>query len=161
MELASNYWDEMGNGNPGQVHSALFSKAADELQVTADFVKDNKLISSCEVGNLSACLALRRSHFYKAVGYYGVTELLAADRFKHVVKAMKKVGLSADGRAYHELHVTIDRKHGAGWFKNGVKPLSLHEAARREMAMGAFMRLHVSEKNLDELCSVLDGKTMS
>jgi hypothetical protein len=152
MELAANYWDEMGNGKTSEMHSALFANALDELGVTDEYIEDNYLFEAKVCGNLSAALALFRRHYYKAIGYYGVTEYLAPRRFRSLVFAWKRLGLREKGAHYHELHVGVDAAHAAGWFKNVVRPaIDRDPRVGRDIAIGALLRLNTSERYLDAL----------
>nr|WP_186000232.1 iron-containing redox enzyme family protein [Streptomyces malaysiensis] len=77
MEIAANYWDEMGNGEFADVHTTLFSQCLTSIGVDQDYVEQNLLPIAKECGNISAGLALSRRHYLRAIGYYGVTEFLA------------------------------------------------------------------------------------
>lgn len=152
MELAANYWDEMGNGKTSEMHSALFENALYELGVTKQYIMDNYLFEAKVCGNLSAALALFRRHYYKAIGYYGVTEYLAPRRFRSLVFAWKRLGLPEKGAHYHELHVGVDAAHAAGWFKNVVRPaIDRDPRVGHDIAIGALLRLNTSERYLDAL----------
>ncbi|MCY4044261.1 MAG: iron-containing redox enzyme family protein [Cellvibrionales bacterium] len=150
LEIASNYWDEMGNGKQEDVHTRLFSKALDAVGVTDAFIKENILDEAIISGNLSACFALHRRHYYKAVGYFGVTEYLAPRRFKHVVKAWERNNLPEKGIEYHKLHIHIDTVHAKAWLNNVIAPLVEKDPRLgREIALGALIRLNSSERYLD------------
>ncbi len=152
MEIANNYYDEMGNGNPEEVHTFLFAKALNELNVDEQYIQKNMLIDSIISGNLSACLALSRRHYFKSVGYFGVTEYLAPRRFKHVVSAWKRNNLPEAGIIYHDLHIGIDTIHAKGWLNNIIAPLvDQNPKIGKEIALGAMIRLNSSERYLDSL----------
>lgn len=152
MEIAANYWDEMGNGKIADMHTVLFSRALDELEITEDYIHKNYLFEAKLCGNLSAALALSRRHYYKAVGYFGVTEYLAPRRFRSLITAWRRLGLSEDGAHYHDLHINVDAGHAAGWFRNVVKPAVDHNPqVGHEIALGALLRLNTSERYLDAL----------
>jgi hypothetical protein len=150
MELASNYWDEMGNGNMSDVHSVLFDEALNELEITQAYIKENYLFEAKLCGNISAALALRRQNYFMAIGYFGVTEYLVPRRFRNLISAWKRLKLPHKGMHYHDLHISIDAGHAAGWFKNVVQP-AIDQDARvgRDIAIGALIRLNTSEKYLD------------
>ncbi|MFD7625415.1 iron-containing redox enzyme family protein [Streptomyces sp. NPDC059851] len=152
LEIAANYWDEMGNGDPTLVHSALFARVLDSIGADPAYIRDSFLLEAGICGNISAALALSRRHYYKAVGYFGVTEYLAPRRFRCVVDAWRRHDLDEDGIVYHDLHIGVDAQHAAGWFKNVVHPL-LHadQRAGREIALGALIRLNTSADYLDAL----------
>ena len=152
MEIAANYWDEMGNGKLSDVHTVLFSKALNELDVTDKFIDDNYMLEAQLCGNLSAALALSRRHYFKAVGYFGVTEYLAPRRFRNLISAWRRLGLSEDGAHYHDLHISVDAGHANGWFRNVVGPAVEQDPnVGHEIAIGALMRLNTSERYLDAL----------
>ncbi|TDO12681.1 iron-containing redox enzyme family protein [Halomonas ventosae] len=152
LELGQNYWDEMGNGEPEKVHSHLFQSALYSLGISSQRIKDEMLPEALVQGNLSACLALSRRHYFKAVGYFGVTEYLAPRRFKHVVKAWRRNELPEVGIEYHDLHIVIDTQHANGWFNNVVAPLVEEDPAiGRDIALGAAIRLSTSSRYLDQL----------
>ena len=87
MEIAKNYWDEMGNGEIPRIHTKLFQRVLDVLGITASAVRAQLRTESIACGNLSMTMVLQRCHFHKAIGYYGVTEYVVPFRFGHVVEA--------------------------------------------------------------------------
>src|SRR5262249_38819899 len=93
LEIAANYWDEMGNEESANMHGALFARALAALEVNAQYIKDNLLLEAKLCGNLSAALTLSRRHYFKAIGYFGVTESLAPRRFRSLILAWRRLGL--------------------------------------------------------------------
>ena len=157
MEIASNYWDEMGNGESTSVHTHLFSKALNAVDANNNFIQDNLTLEAKICGNLSACLALRRRNYFKAVGYFGVTEYLAPRRFKCLVDAWERNGLPEEGIEYHKLHIKIDAIHGSAWIKNVIGPLvEKSPEIGNDIALGAMIRLNTSEAYLDRLLADSD-----
>lgn len=156
MEIAKNYFDEMGNGDEREVHTLLFSKALKALDVDAAFIERALLPEARVCGNLSACLALSPRHHYKAIGYFGVTEYLAPRRFKKLVAGWRRLGLPEFGLAYHDLHIRIDAIHGKGWFDNVIEPAVEHDPrVIKEIVYGALIRLNSSKTFLDALLAHL------
>ncbi len=152
LELADNYYDEMGRGVAQQMHSTLFAKALHHLGVDAAAVDAGMLLEAKIAGNLSACLALGRRHRFKAIGYYGVTEYLAPRRFKHVVAAWTRNALPAEGIEYHETHIRIDADHARGWMHNVIAPaVEQNPRAGFEIALGASIRLNSSRRYLEAI----------
>lgn len=162
MEIARNYWDEMGNGEPNMVHTKLFSQALSCLEIDPEYIKNNITLEARITGNLSGCLALSRRHYYKAIGYFGVTEFMAPSRFTSLVKGWARLGLPEKGIEYHKLHVKIDAIHGNAWLRNVIKPLiDSNPETGKEMIQGALIRLNSSRTYLDRLmddCLVVSGK---
>ncbi|WP_171053240.1 iron-containing redox enzyme family protein [Streptomyces marianii] len=152
LEIAANYWDEMGNGDPSMVHTSLFGRALEAVGADAAYVRETLMPEAVVAGNVSACLALSRRHYYKAVGYFGVTEYLAPRRFRRVVDTWRRHDLDEVGIVYHDLHIGVDAGHAAGWFRNVVGPLvSGDPRTGREIALGAMIRLNTSRDYLDAL----------
>lgn len=150
MEIAGNFWDEMGNGEPEQVHTYLFNKIYEVFDIGQDELEDELTASDLLGGNLAVLLCRYRHLYPEAVGYLGMTEWLAPDRFKNVVHAWERLGLPEVGITYHRLHITIDSQHAAGWFHNVVIPSAGSPAMRRGITRGALWRINSSARLLDE-----------
>lgn len=150
MEIARNFWDEMGNGVPEQVHTHLFNKIFEAFDISEAELERALTAEALLSGNLAVLLCRYRRHFPEAVGFLGMTEWFAPDRFVQVVHAWERLGLPEAGIAYHKLHITIDSQHAAGWFHNVVVPAASSEYMRRGIARGALWRLNSSARYLDE-----------
>lgn len=152
MEMAQNFWDEMGNGEDAMVHSSMFTTVLNAAGVDPKDRKDDMYLESNICGNLSVFMAMHRSNFYKAVGYFGVTEYLAPSRFKHVLSAWERLNLAPEDIEYHRLHIRIDTVHANAWFNKVVLPLvNSCPSNGRDIAIGAFIRLNTSGNYLDRL----------
>ena len=150
MEVAKNYWDEMGNGDLNKMHTRLFSELLDELEVTPSYIAATILPASLLTGNLSSCLSLHRHLFYEALGFFGVVEYLAPSRFTHVLSALQRNGVSEQGQAYHKLHIWIDRIHGASWFNDVVRSVVEEKPeSAKSILRGVLARLETSVLHLD------------
>jgi len=150
MEIASNFWDEMGNGEPDQVHTELFNRIFEVFDITDDELESGLTASALQSGNLAVLLCRYRQLYPEAIGFLGMTEWLVPDRFTSVVKAWTRLGLPEVGIVYHRLHITVDAQHAAGWFHNVVLPSATSPAMRRGMARGVLWRLNSSARYLDE-----------
>ena len=156
MELANNYWDEMGNGRLEEVHSTMFAKVFDYFDITPKYISDNILPSAQISGNLSSILTTHRQNFARAIGYFGVTEYCVPFRFKFFIKGCKRLNVNTEVYLYHTLHETIDAKHAHGWFTEVIKPLvQMNYFYAKEIVIGALLRLNSSQLYLDELHSKL------
>jgi pyrroloquinoline quinone (PQQ) biosynthesis protein C len=157
MELVGNLWDELGNGQPADVHTAVFSDTLGEIGVTPSFIANNIMLESMVCGNVSAALALSKRHYYKAIGYFGVTEYLTPRRFRSFVVGCKRLDLPKAAYRYHDMHIQIDARHGPAWFKNILVPAVAREpGCAYDIALGTLMRLETSTWYLDALQRVLD-----
>lgn len=149
MEIAANYWDEMGHGDPEMVHTGLFKKIYEVFDIGED-VTGSMTANDLLAGNLAVLLCRYRRLFPEAVGFLGMTEWLVPDRFTNVVHAWERLGLPDVGITYHRIHVVIDARHAAGWFRNVMAPSATSAAMRRGITRGALWRLNSSARHLDE-----------
>ena len=150
MEIASNFWDEMGNGKPDEVHTTLFNQLYEVFDITEQELEDSLTATALLSGNLAVLLCRYRRFYPEAVGFLGMTEWLVPDRFVQVVSAWERLGLPDVGIVYHRLHITVDSQHAAGWFHNIVLPSAGSAYMRRGIARGTLWRLNSSARYLDE-----------
>lgn len=150
LEIAQNFWDEMGNGRPEHVHTHLFNKIFEVFDVSAEELERSLTATALLSGNLAVSLCRYRQSYPEAVGYLGMTEWLVPDRFVNVVHAWERLGLPGVGIVYHRLHITVDSQHATGWFHNVVAPAAGSAFMRRGIARGTLWRLNSSARYLDE-----------
>jgi hypothetical protein len=150
MEIANNFWDEMGNGDPGAVHTHLFNKIYEVFDIDPQNIEGSMTACDLLSGNLAVLLCRYRHMYPEAVGYLGMTEWLVPDRFTNVVRGSERVGLRDGGITYNRRHITVDSQHAAGWFHNVVLPAATSEYMRRGIARGALWRVNSSARHLDE-----------
>lgn len=120
MEMASNYWDEMGNGKEHAVHTHLFHRLADDLAVTSPSADDLpwQVLSGV---NLMLWCAVSRRNAFRAQGALGAVELLAPQRCTRVVHGAHRVGISKKTMSYYGAHAIIDIGHAEGWLDRVVR----------------------------------------
>jgi hypothetical protein len=150
MEIAGNFWDEMGNGRHEEVHSTLFDQIFQVFEVTKTELDEALTATALLTGNLAVMLCRYRHRYPEAVGYLGMTEWLVPDRFVQAVHAWERLGLPEVGIVYHRLHITVDAQHAAGWFHNVVAPAATSAAMRLGIARGTLWRLNSSARYLDQ-----------
>jgi hypothetical protein len=162
LELAENYWDELGNGTYDLIHTVMFDNLLGELKVTAGanvhdlFSKVGWEALAC--GNLLLWSVLHRRNVYVALGALGALEMIAPLRFSRLVHGFERLGLSEKAKQYHTLHVAIDARHGNGWLRNAITPLSEGRAqARREILKGVYFRLNTSGDHCETLYQQFTG----
>jgi pyrroloquinoline quinone (PQQ) biosynthesis protein C len=157
LELTSNLWDEVGKGNQADAHATVFAGTLDAAGVSSSFITDSIMLESRICGNVSAALALSRRHYYKAIGYFGVTEYLTPRRFRSFVIGCKRLGFPEAAYQYHSLHVQIDSRHGPAWLKNVIVPAVNREpGCGHDIALGTLLRLETSTWYLNALQAALD-----
>jgi hypothetical protein len=145
LEMARNYWDEMGRGNENGMHGPMLSRLASELKIKTTL---NDIVpESLALANILVAFAMNRSYAYHSVGALGVVELTAPDRTYQVYLGLKRLKVSGEGQRYYLLHSTLDKKHSATWNREVIRPL-VEKSPRiaRAMAEGALMRLHAGTR---------------
>lgn len=154
MEIASNYWDEMGNGSPSKMHVTMFARTMVNLGIDPKVCEELLTTEALVCGNLSTMVCYQRKHFYKGIGYFAATEYMTPRRFKHILTALKRNGRHLADAEYHQEHIAIDAIHAQNWFKNVIVPLVDKEPETVfEMTRGALYRLNTSKRYLDMLLS--------
>ena len=140
LELARNYWDEMGRGNAKGMHGPMLEHLARRLQLSSR--PETTVWESLALANTMAGLAANRRYAFHSVGALGVIEQTAPGRAKLVGDGLRRLGVSGKDRHYFDLHAVLDIKHSESWNAEAAWPLV---AARPDLAPalaeGALMRL--------------------
>ncbi|CAN5769143.1 hypothetical protein BH11MYX3_BH11MYX3_25020 [soil metagenome] len=147
LELARNFWDEMGRGTAGGMHGPMLSRlaAAVDLEAIADSVPI--VWESVALGNIMIALAANRRYAYQSLGALGVIELTAPGRATCVNAGLKRLKIAAHARHYFALHATLDIKHSAAWNAEVLLPVVSEEPrAARAIAEGALLRLEAGRR---------------
>lgn len=140
LELARNYWDEMGHGTEKGMHGPMLDALVETLAVTP--VIENTVWESLCLANAMTAMASSRRYAWHSVGALGVIELTAPGRSAMTAEGLKRVGLSAKEARYFTLHAVLDVKHSEDWNREAIGP-AVAEDPRRATAMaeGALIRL--------------------
>ena len=140
LELARNYWDEMGRGKALGMHGPMLNALVDTMQVDPRI--ENTVLESLALANAMTAMATSRRYAWHSVGALGVIELTAPGRSACVATGLRRIGLSEKERRYFELHAVLDVKHSADWNREALRP-AIEEDPRRATAMaeGALIRL--------------------
>lgn len=144
MEMASNYWDEMGKGKAHGVHTHLFHQLIDGLNLKAPSASDLpwQVLAGVNV-MLWSCIPRRNA--FRAQGTLGAVELLAPQRCTRVVHGALRVGMKKKSVVYYGAHAIIDIGHAEGWLEHVVKPqVAAHPSARVGIAEGLIVRADAS-----------------
>jgi len=140
LELARNYWDEMGHGTAKGMHGPMLDALVETLEVTP--VIENTVWESLCLANAMTAMATNRRYAWHSVGALGVIELTAPGRAALVAEGLKRVGLSPKEARYFTLHAVLDVKHSEDWNREAIRPAVEEDPARATaMAEGALIRL--------------------
>ena len=140
LELARNYWDEMGRGNEKGMHGPMLDRLIGALEIRPSI--DSTVWQSLALANAMTAMATRRDHAWHALGALGVIELTAPERSAAVAAGLKRLGVTAKARTYFDLHATLDVKHSIAWNAEAIAPAVAEDPRRaRAIAEGAMIRL--------------------
>jgi Iron-containing redox enzyme len=140
MEMAQNYWDEMGNGSLPDVHTTLHTRMAEAIGMRR-IPRREQPVEGLERTALGGLLATNRWLQPEMIGALGMIELQAGPRCRLVVKAFDRVGMPADAYPFYEVHAEVDPRHGQDWLDKVIAPLAREQPAWGErMVKGAWWR---------------------
>ena len=140
LELARNYWDEMGRGNAKGMHGPMLARLVEALNLSPTI--DDTVSESLALANAMTAMATHRDYVWHALGALGVIELTAPGRSAAVAAGLKRLGVPPKDRLYFDLHAILDVKHSEGWKAEALVPAVAEEPKRaRAIAEGALMRL--------------------
>lgn len=139
LELARNYWDEMGRGAAAGMHGPLLAKLAAHLDLHPTI--EETVWPSLALGNILVAFSTTRRYAFHALGALGAVELTAPWRAAHVAAGLKRLGVGPE-RKYYALHATLDVEHSRAWNAEVLRPLAeTQPECIHSLAEGAVMRL--------------------
>lgn len=140
LEMARNFWDEMGRGWAKGMHGPMLERLASYFDLAP--TPETVVPESLALGNTMIALASHRRYAYHSVGALGVIEMTAPTRAGHVDQGLRRLGIPAKRRHYFAVHAILDVKHSEAWNREVLRPL-VAEDPRRAQAIGegAVMRL--------------------
>jgi hypothetical protein len=145
LELARNFWDEMGRGNEDGMHGPMLGRLAQAMELES--VPETTVWESLALGNMMIGLAASRYYAYQSIGALGVIELTAPGRALHVSQGLRRLGLDGKARVYFELHSTLDIRHSTAWNREVLAPLvAENPKVAVAIAEGALLRLRTGAR---------------
>jgi hypothetical protein len=155
MELATNYWDEMGNGDPEAVHTTLHERlvaAIDMPRIPLDEQPESALARTA----LGGLLATNRWLQPEMLGALGLIELQAGPRCRLVLAAFDRCGAPPAAYPFYEVHAEVDPRHGKDWLEKAIVPtVAEHPELGERIVRGARWRSQVTSAFLDEVAEQL------
>jgi hypothetical protein len=148
LELARNYWDEMGRGHPPGMHGPMLDRTVRGLDLHPTI--EDTLWPSLALANTMTAFAATRRYAYHSVGALGVVELTAPTRVACIAAGLKRLGVAPEQRKYFVLHANLDVEHSRAWNAEALAPLVAETpACARFIAEGALMRLICGKRCFD------------
>jgi len=144
LEMARNYWDEMGRGSARGMHGPMLEDVATTLNIDPHAKMTWEAMA---LGNLMLGLAYNRRYAYHAVGALGAIELTAPTRATLVATGLKRLQTAKQGHLYFSLHASVDVRHAKDWNREVIASLiEQNPAVARCIAEGALMRLQAGAR---------------
>lgn len=140
LELAQNYWDEMGNGELEAVHTVLHDDLVDAIGMPR-LARDELPVEALERAALPGFLATNRRLQPELIGALGMTELQAGPRCRMVLQGLERLGAPPAALPFYSEHAEVDPRHGNDWVQKAVMPLvAQHPSWGRRIVRGAAWR---------------------
>ncbi len=156
LELARNYWDEMGRGNAKGMHGPMLDTLVATLAVAPRI--ETTVWESLSLANAMTAMGTSRRYAWNSVGALGVIELTAPGRSACVAAGLRRIGLSDRERRYFDLHAVLDVKHSEDWNREALRPLVAEDPRRATaIAEGALIRLRCGERCFERYRAELWG----
>lgn len=151
LELATNYWDELGNGLLAGIHTELHRDTCSILGVHPTPLP-RMSERALERAAFTGLLATNHWLQPELLGALGMVELQAGPRCRQVLKAMQRLGAPSEAQEFYRVHAEVDPRHGADWLTHVIEPLSQRYPAWGERFIsGARWRLALNDGFLAEL----------
>jgi hypothetical protein len=140
LEMARNYWDEMGRGRDSAMHGPLLERLATYLDIDAR--PERVVPESLALGNAMLALARSRRYCFQSIGALGVIEMTAPTRAGFVDAGLKRLRIPTKKRLYFTLHAVLDIKHSECWNREVLRSLVAEEPrCAAAIGEGAIIRL--------------------
>jgi hypothetical protein len=155
LELATNYWDEMGNGDAAAVHSTLHDRLAAAVNLPR-IHPARQPTSALARRALGGLLATNRWLQPEMLGALGLIELQAGPRCRLILQAFSRCGAPADAYPFYAVHAEVDPRHGKDWLDKAVAPtVAGNPGLAARVVRGAFWRSTVNAAFLAEMADGL------
>lgn len=140
LEMARNFWDEMGRGAAKGMHGPMLGRLADHFGIAP--TTETVIPEALALGNTMIALASHRRYAFHSIGALGVIEMTAPTRAGYVNEGLRRLGVPAKKRHYFAVHAVLDVKHSQAWNREVLRPLVAADPRRaKAIGEGAVMRL--------------------
>ena len=154
LEMARNYWDEMGRGHLNSMHGLMLESTVKNLNLKPSI--EETVWESLALANLMSAMAINRRYAYQSIGALGAVEMTAPTRVGYVNEGLKRLNVDFETRKYFQLHATLDIKHSEAWNREVIYSLvKSNPQTAKPIAEGALMRLCCGAKCYSKYKQVL------
>lgn len=105
--------DEYGEGHAEQMHAELFATTMAELDLDPSYgaYLDRLPAETLATGNLVSLFGLHRRWRAACVGHLALFEMTSVGPMGRYARALRRLGVGAEGRRFYDVHVTADAVH--------------------------------------------------
>ena len=144
LELAKNYWDEMGQGVAAGVHTTLYEDLVAAIAMP-HIPRELLPVEALERAALGGLLATNRWLQPEMIGALGLLELQAGPRCRLVLQAFERLGAPAGAYPFYVEHAEVDPVHGKDWMDKAIEPLAGERPAwGPRLVKGAWWRSSIN-----------------
>lgn len=161
VELAHNFWDEMGNGAVSRTHRQLRINMMGAVGIEEGAHAaglERFWVEELELANMYLGATLDRRLMAQALGMLLATEHVVPGRIDRQIKGWIRVGYAMSDLEYLAEHVTVDVEHAEGWLVEVIEPIiAAHPELVPEIVAGVERRLAGSLSVCDTALQTLPG----
>ncbi len=144
LEMARNYWDEMGNGTLDAVHTVLHDDLVRAVNMPR-IPRHEQPVEALERTALGGLFATNHWLQPEMVGALGLIELQAGPRCRKVLAGLQRTGADRAAIPFYAEHAEVDPRHGQDWLDNAIAPLVRERPEwGPRMLRGASWRSHIN-----------------
>ena len=137
LELARDYWDEMGHGHASAMRSQLLEGLLHHLHADAT---EAPIWQSLARDNLLLGLATNRRYAFQSIGALGAMDLFGSERAAMVSAGLTRLGFSPDAGGYFAVRAKLCALRSHGWLEGVLLPLVAQNArSAATIAEGALL----------------------
>lgn len=159
LEIAQNFWDEMGAGDLTKTHRALRLEMMERIDIPDSDHEvniDDFLLEEIALANAYFVAATVRSYATQLTGMLLAVESMAPGRLAKQIEGWRRVGLGDEDMVYLLEHTVVDVEHAADWMQEVIAPiLAERPEATREITLGVLRRLDIAGRICDRMVPYL------
>jgi pyrroloquinoline quinone (PQQ) biosynthesis protein C len=163
LEVAHNFWDEMGRGDAAKAHRALRLRMMDRVGLDeSDHVTnaDDLVIEEIELANAYFLSGAVRTYATNLIGMLLATESMAPGRLKRQIDGWRRVGLDDPDMEYLLEHTVVDVEHAEDWMREVVQVIIDERPEEiRGITLGVLRRLDIAGRICDRMMNHLEAAT--
>ncbi len=139
LEMARNYWDEMGQGDASATRARLLASLVSDLSTEFLELPAWEMLARA---NLMLGLTANRRYAFQAIGALGVVELTSAGPARCVSLGLRRLGFSSEAGNYFSWRARLSTLRSQVFNQGVILPLVAQDSrSATAIAEGALLRL--------------------